>query len=301
MDDNGTTSQVVNIRGDLHGKLVTCRVDELSPHPSYVRHRLAVAAWRLSLLAELGEDAFQQPLVITRDLTIVDGYARWQLAKLQGRSTLPCLEYGLSEAQALQWLLQRHRRSNGMNDFSRIVLAVDIEPLFKERARLHQRAGGEKKGSSNLTEAEKVDVRSEIAAAAGVSEGSVTKVKQLIRTAHPEILQALRSGEVRIHRAWLWSKLPPQEQRGKFQTFQSERGVKRTIRTLLAQHRSKPSPTVPDIENLPGWLSGIVQQIGPVRVAVIKAPGKAVFITEELFQALGPYEDLALTCPTNNP
>jgi len=36
----------------------------------------------------------------------------------------------------------------------------------------------------------------------------VSKVKQLLRSAHLDVLQALRNGEIRIHRAWLWSKNP---------------------------------------------------------------------------------------------
>jgi len=58
-----------------------------------------------------------------------------------------------------------HRRSNGLNAFSRILLALELELDFKKKARSNQRSGGQAKGSSNLTEADRVDVRSEIAAA----------------------------------------------------------------------------------------------------------------------------------------
>ena len=82
-----------------------------------------------------------------------------------------------------------------------------------------------------MTEAERLDVRSEIAAAAGVSVGNVSKVKQLTVTAHSELLQALRRGEIRIHRAWRWSKASPEKQREALRFYQSERGIKKTIRT----------------------------------------------------------------------
>ena len=93
------------------GQLVTCRLDELNPHPSYVRHHLAVPASQLSALAGRGDRAFLEPLMITQDRTILDGYARLELARLHGRATLLCIEYDLSEEEALHWLLQRHRRS----------------------------------------------------------------------------------------------------------------------------------------------------------------------------------------------
>jgi hypothetical protein len=101
------------------GQLVTCRLDELRPHPSYARNCLTVPASQLSALAERGDHAFLEPLVITQDHTILDGYARLELARLQGRATLPCIAYELAESEALHWLLQKHRRSNGLNDFSR--------------------------------------------------------------------------------------------------------------------------------------------------------------------------------------
>jgi len=98
------------------GRLVTCRLDELRPHSSYVRHRLTVLASSLSALAERGDLAFLEPLVITREHTVLDGYDQWELARLQGCATLPCVEFDLGESQALQWLIQKHRRSNGLND-----------------------------------------------------------------------------------------------------------------------------------------------------------------------------------------
>lgn len=40
------------------GQIVTRRVDELRPHPSYIRHQLMVPAANLSAVAEQGEEAF---------------------------------------------------------------------------------------------------------------------------------------------------------------------------------------------------------------------------------------------------
>lgn len=43
----------------VHGQLVTCRLDELHPHPSYVRHHITVPASKLSTLAERGDLRFE--------------------------------------------------------------------------------------------------------------------------------------------------------------------------------------------------------------------------------------------------
>ena len=244
------------------GQLVTCRLDELRPHPSYVRHHLTVSAAQLSALAERGDRAFQEPLLITQDRTILDGFARLELARLQGRATLPCIEYELTESEALHRLLERHRRSNGLNAFSRILLALDLEAGFKDKARSNQQAGGQNKGSSKLTEAERLDVRHEIAAAAGVCVGNVSKVKRLTLTAQSELVQALRCGEISIHRASLWCKESPQRQLEELRSYQSERGIKKTIRTLVLRHRPKNPPAVPDLGNLAGQLSALEPKVG---------------------------------------
>ena len=283
------------------GQLTTRRVEQLHPHPAYVRYGLAVPASRLSALADLGDLAFREPLVITRKGTILDGRARWELARLQGRVTLPCLQYQLAEAESLHWLLQRHRRSNGLNDFTRILLALELEPWFREKALAHQRSGGQYKGASKLTEAERLDVRSEIAQAAGVSVGNVNKVRQLMVSAHPDVVGALRSGEVRIHRAWLWHKESPQGQRAALWKYRSERGIRRTVRTLISRHQPK-SPTTPPgvaelVRHLPELDSG---RLGSISVVVIRGPGKTIYLTEELSQSIEAQKELALTCMTGN-
>ena len=280
------------------GQLVTCRLDELQPHASYVRHHLTVPTSALSALAERGERAFLEPLAITRDRTILDGYARWELARRKGRATLPCLEYDLSDQDALRWLLLRHCRSNGLNDYCRILLALELEPCFREKGLSNQRAGGQSKGSSKLTEAERVDVRSEIAAAAGVSVGNVTKVRQILTTACAELQDSLRNGEVSIHRAWHWREMSCENQRRALMVYQGERGVRKTIRRLVSKHMSK-HPASADGLGLAGLARRLSQLRGPqlnsIVVATVKVPGKAVFVTEEVLQLVPAQEEL-LSC-----
>ena len=285
---------------DNRGRLVTCHPNELRPHPSYIRHNLAVHACQLSAVAELGDLAFREPLVITQDHIILDGFARWTLARLQGRSTLPCIEYEMPEAEALQNLLQRHRRSSGLNDFIRICLALELEPLLKSEGRAKQQAGGQNKGSSILTKADRLDVRKEIARLAGVSVGNVTKVKQLTTTAHSDIVKALREKELSIHRAWLWRELPTEEQREKLWLNQSKKGIAKTIRHLLSPYLPKSSPLVTELRDLIKLVSALrLGTLGSVKVVSINVPGKAVFVTEELLRTLEAQEELALTCATN--
>jgi hypothetical protein len=59
---------------------------------------------------------------------------------------------------------------------------------------------------------------------------------------------------------------------------------------------------VSDLGNLAKQLSALEAKLGPITVAVVKASGQTVFLTEELAQALrlGSQQELPLTCPPNS-
>jgi hypothetical protein len=181
------------------GQLVTRNIEGLRLHPSYVRLRLAPTPSQISSLLS---GATLDPLVVNHQGIVLDGHARLEIARQRGLKSIACLEYPLGEEESILWILARHQRLEGFNSFIRIALALELESWFQRKALLNQRRGGFEKGSLNLTEAERLDVRCEVSKAAGASTGNVTKVKQILDRAHADVVTATRSGEVRIHRAW---------------------------------------------------------------------------------------------------
>ena len=271
----------------ISAQLLTSSVNALQSHPSYVRHRIAVSAAKLSSLCALGDLAFLEPILITQGGVILDGYARCQLARLQGRLLLPCIKYQFTDEQALQFLLHKHRRSDGLNDFCRVILALDLERPLQEKARANQQVGGRQKGLANLSKAQAIDVRSEIAKVAGVSVGNVSKVKQLLGSAQPDVLQAIRNGEISIHRAWLWRREPFEKQREALQLYRSAKGVHQTIRTLISRHESNSIPSIRYLHALFGRLFTLTSdELNTIAFSVFRMPGRAVYITEELCNVL---------------
>src|SRR4051794_37892778 len=107
------------------GQIVTVRVEDLRPHPSYARNHLSVPALQMSVLEALGDFAFREPIVITTNRIVIDGYARWQLARQHGRTTIVCIEYDLTEEESIRWLVQSRRPNKGKNPYTRIILALD--------------------------------------------------------------------------------------------------------------------------------------------------------------------------------
>jgi hypothetical protein len=151
---------------------------------------------------------------------------------------LRCIEHDLTETEALRCLLQKQRPSSGLNDFIRICLALDLEPFLREKAQANQQAGGQNKGSSNLTEADRVDVRSEIANLAGVGTGNVTKVKQLLATAQQPLLRSPDTATLtKVQRScaffWSWINTPPSRFQAGFSLRIQERSSASLCKTLL--------------------------------------------------------------------
>lgn len=269
-------------------RILPCPPRELRPHPSYARHGLAVSADKLSSVRARGNLALLEPLAITRDRFIIDGYARWELAKELGHAILHCIEYGLSETEALEWLLQKQRRSSGLNDYCRIMLAWDLEPALVEKARANRQLGGREKGWSNLTKSEQVHVRSEIAKAAAVSTGNVTKVKQLNKTCIDEITTALYDNEVSIHWAWKLRNESPEDQLDALSRFRFEKGLLKDVRKLAARRQRTCSATPKDAKDLMNRLAQLAgEKLQTLHVEVVKGTRPEIFITQELAQILG--------------
>jgi hypothetical protein len=242
---------------------------------------------RLSALAERGDRAFCDPIAITCDRIVIDGYARWELAKRTGRPMLDCFEYELSSEDALEELIRTHGATRGLTDFLRIELALDLEPHFQEQALLNQQDGGQHKGLSKLTIAQRVDTRREVARLAGVSSGNVRKVKNILSHACSSLLQAAREKEVSINLAEKWCLEAEAQQQEHLRRMRIERGIRRKAQNLVAAHlaRVPPSTQARQVITLSD-LVGLLNDIGSVEVEIVDAPGRAILATKELIQSL---------------
>jgi len=168
------------------------------------------------------------------------------------------------------------------------MLALDLEPALSEKARTNRQIGGQQKGLSNLTKAEQVHVRSEIAKAAAVSTGNVTKVKQLNQTCAPELVTALYNDEVSIHWAWKLRNDLPEDQLDALGRFRFEKGLLKDVRRLAARRQKVCSAAPQNANDLVNGLARIaVEKLQAFRVGVVKGTLPEIFITQELAQILG--------------
>ena len=184
----------------------------------------------------LKEQSVPEPILITTNGTILAGFGRWRSALFDDLHEINCIEYPLTENEALQYIISHHQPQRGWNDFVRICLALTLESYFQQKAFDNMRAGGKHKGSTNLSEADCIDVRQEIAKVAGTGTGNVSKVKAIRQSSHPNIIIGLQNGLLRIHRAWQWCKLPKLQQQEEFARYEEERFRRKLVREISVEH-----------------------------------------------------------------
>lgn len=209
----------------------------------------------------LKEHSAPDPILITTNGTILAGFGHWRLALFEGRDEIHCIEYMLSEDEALQFIISHHQSQRGWNAFIRIRLALKQERFFQQRALDNMKAGGKYKGSTNLSEADRIDVRQEIAKLAGTGTGNVTKVKAILRSSHPNIITSLQNGLLSIHRAWLWSKLPKSQQKVEFARYEEKRTERKTLREFVSKLASvslEPSQVIEALQQAEAQQPGFI-------------------------------------------
>lgn len=204
-------------------------------------------------LPELGEAArsgdqvsTEEPIFVTHTGLILAGFGRWRLAVSRQIPQIECVEYSLTDEDALQFMLRLQKRHTGWNPFVRIRLALRLEGTLQQRALTNMQIGGKYKGLANLPEAQRVDVRQEIAKIAGVgaSGRNVSSVKKILQTAHPRLISALQDGTLTINRALHFCKLDMDHQVAEFVRLGEDRATMNVIRQSLG--RLKKQSNLPD-------------------------------------------------------
>jgi hypothetical protein len=99
------------------------------------------------------------------------------------------------------------------------------------------------------------------------------------------VLEALRTGEIKINKAWRWSSASHAQQLESLLEFRSTRAIKSTIRKLISKHRSRQKPLDLRVDHLLNALSLLPHDdLCAVETHVIKSPGRMLFISNDLLQ-----------------
>lgn len=141
--------------------------------------------------------------ILTWNGTIVDGHNRYAIAQEFGIPfTTKAIEFSnLNECK--EWMIRNQFGRRNLQAFQRSVLALELEQVFREKAKANQAI--QYKGSSLVQKSDEVKpikTGKELAKIANVSHDTIAKVKVLQAKASDEVKEQLRTGEVSINQAY---------------------------------------------------------------------------------------------------
>jgi hypothetical protein len=293
-DEGAVPSQSVNptAMNRMEGRPVVRSPQQLRSHPALEELGWTVVIDEFNDSARLKDLSVPEPILITANGIILAGMGRWRSVLLDGRHEINCIEYPLNEEQAILFMLSYHHPRRGWDDFIRICVALKLEPYFQERARHNMSAGGKCKGSANLPEALRVDVREETARFAGVGARNVSNVKTILQVAHPRLIEALTDGRLSINRAVSWCTLPKAQQVEQFTNYLWERATHKIIRQSIGRP-TKDESNLDLCSVLDALRQQEVRQPGSVLVRVGgRLPHTVILIGQDLLA--GPHAQMGL-------
>jgi hypothetical protein len=266
----------------LEGRPVVRLLGQLRLHPALDELDWTGMIDELNDAARLKEWSVLEPILITTNGVILAGFGRWRLAMAEGRQEIHCIEYPLREDESLPFILTHHRPRRGCNAFVRIRLALTLEPYLQQKALDNMRAGGKYKGSTNLSKADHIDVRQEIAKIAGTGTGNVGKVRAILLRGHPSIIAALQNDVLKIDRAWKWCKLSKLEQKAEFARYEEERIERKILRELSHRHVNvllNPGQVIRVLEQTEA------RQPGAIAIRTSRSKRTVVILGQDLLEA----------------
>lgn len=163
-----------------------------------------LAQLQLNIITEGCRD----PLVTWRGV-IIDGHNRFEICTTNGIEFQVVTKDFDDRSSAIEWIIRNQFGRRNLSPYERTRLALRLEEAIKERAKANQKHAG---GAVPQKSAEAVETREEIAKLAGVSRDTVDKVKQIEKSAAPEIKAALANGEISINKAHLTVKAKKEEE-----------------------------------------------------------------------------------------
>lgn len=144
--------------------------------------------------------------ILTWNGYIIDGHNRYEIATKWNLDYETESKFFKSEDDVKEWMILNQFGRRNLTLYQRTVLALELEGLFKEKAKenLVKAAENTNAVSANLPKAviETIDTRKELAKVANVGERTISMVKKIEEKAPEEVKEKLRAGEVSINQAY---------------------------------------------------------------------------------------------------
>ena len=116
--------------------------------------------------------------IITWGGTIIDGHNRYRICQEHGIAFKTAERVFASRDAAKIWIIENQFARRNLNSYQKSVLALQLEPLYAAEAKRRMLAG-KSDPSQNLDEGSRIRTDERLAQVAGVSRGTIRKVKAI--------------------------------------------------------------------------------------------------------------------------
>ena len=227
-----------------------------------------------SLLAEGCRDA----LVLWGDV-LVDGHNRFGICQKHG---LPFNTVQNPRLKTLEdvhlWMIDQHLGRRSVSDYQRGVLALRKREIVAERRARAQALANEARPGDDAAQADEDDAsleaaakaavlepkplqsREDIARAARLSSSQVGMIEKIQKQAAPEVVAALKAGELSLNAAAVVASLPVAEQQAAAQSGKD--GLKQVAKQVRESRRKPRAAAAPDGEASEGAASAQAGEAG---------------------------------------
>jgi len=150
------------------------------------------------LEANILEEGIREP-IITWNGFIIDGHNRFSIAKRFDVEYRTTSKHFASEESVKEWMILNQFGRRNLSNYQRSVLALELEEVFKQKAKNKQ---GTRNDLTSFKSLEEVRTHKELEKVAQVSHETVRKVKKIQEKAPQEVKAKLATGEVSINAAY---------------------------------------------------------------------------------------------------
>lgn len=145
------------------------------------------------------EEGIREPL-ITWNGILIDGHNRYRIAQ-EHDMNYETLEKEFENINRVkEWMIHNQFGRRNLSNYQRSVLALQLEDVFREKAKENQGNRNDIKQIS--AESKPIETRQEIAKVANVSHDTIAKVKKIEANATPEVKARLNTGTMSINEAY---------------------------------------------------------------------------------------------------
>lgn len=134
--------------------------------------------------------------------TIIDGHNRYRICT-DNHIDFDIMEMEFdSEDDAKIWIIKNQFGRRNINAATRAMLALELEPLIREKAR--ERQSGGRGGVLLLPKSAEatIDTRKEVAKIAGIGHTTIYEAKKVKESDNEEVKRQMVAGKISIHKAY---------------------------------------------------------------------------------------------------